>query len=217
MKTQSNYLIRLSVILSLMLFIVSCASVVSQYTKTREIDTIEAYEEFIKNYPDSEFVNEAKKRIEELEDFEVAKTKNTIDSYRAFINKYPESEYVKETEASIRQIYLSDKTINDLIKIFSDNNLNGTYTADKSPAPYKELGVFEGGNFTIAIAKFDDYEIVNISDIVNRTNIDVSIPTESRRYKSTSYKNMNPFLIICVVKNKSLNSKINKIFRSIGK
>lgn len=195
MKTQRIFLTRLLVIFSLLIFIVGCASVSSLYNKARELNTIEAYEEFIQKYPDSELANEAKKRIEELEaskkDFETAKTKNTIESYNVFIVKYPESEYVKEAKLKIREISLLKKTINDVIKVFIDHGFKGKFISDDTPTPFIECGGFKGNNFALLVAKFEDWD--NVYPFINykaeKANIDVSCRHRLKKILSSSRDN----------------------------
>lgn len=158
MKTRKTYATKLLIIFGLILLIVGCASVASHYSEVREIDTIEAYEEFIQKYPDSEFSNEAKEQIDELS----AKSKNTIEGYREFIARHPESDFVKEATVRIKEIFLIDKTINDLISLFINSGIVGVYTPDKSPAPYNERGVFKGSDVVIVIVKYDDDKILYI-------------------------------------------------------
>jgi len=158
MKTRKKYITKLLVIVVLIFFIVGCASIASRYSEVRGIDTIEAYEEFIQKYPDSEYANKARMQIDELS----AKTKNTIEVYREFIVRHPESEFVKEAKVRIKELFLMDKTINDLTVLFINSGIKGVYTPDKSPAHYNECGVFKGWDVVIAIVKYDDDTILHI-------------------------------------------------------
>jgi len=195
MKTQRIFFARLLIIFCLIPFIVGCASVSYLYNKARELDTIEAYEEFIQKYPDSKLANEAKKRIEELEaskkDFETAKTKNTIESYNEFIIKHPESEYVKEAKLKIREISLRKKNINDVIKIFIDHGLKGEYISDDTPTPFIECGVFKGDSFASVVVKFEDW--ISVYPLINnkaqKANIDVSCYHKLKKISPSSQDN----------------------------
>ena len=60
----------------------------AEYRPYQQQNTIEAYQEFIKKYPDNLFVSEAKCSIEHLE-FAPYEQKDTIEGYRDFMKSYP--------------------------------------------------------------------------------------------------------------------------------
>ncbi len=102
-------------ILAAMFLMMSCVTVSSEFKKARNIDTVVAYQEFLKKYPNSEFTKEAKKRIEELE-YEKAKSENTIESYQRFIEKYPDSEFgsTAKEKIAIQKDFETAKTKNTI-------------------------------------------------------------------------------------------------------
>jgi len=59
------------------------------YNEAVKQDTIEAYSEFIANNPDGAHVEDAKKRLVELE-WEKTEKANTVKAYKSFIAKYKE-------------------------------------------------------------------------------------------------------------------------------
>ena len=59
------------------------------YNEVQEADTIEAFEEYIANYPTSRFLFQSEVRLEELY-FEKAETEKTLEAYDVYIEKYPE-------------------------------------------------------------------------------------------------------------------------------
>uniref|UniRef100_A0A7C3MMR5 Tetratricopeptide repeat protein n=1 Tax=Dictyoglomus thermophilum TaxID=14 RepID=A0A7C3MMR5_DICTH len=82
------------------------------YEKARELyydakykEAIEAYRKFIKDFPDSEYADDAQYEIalsyEFLEDY-----KKAIEEYEKLIKNYPNSEYVESAKSSID--YLKD-------------------------------------------------------------------------------------------------------------
>jgi len=50
----------------LLLFLSGCATLKSDFEQAKRIDSIQAYDEFLKKYPNSEFSNQALIRMEEL-------------------------------------------------------------------------------------------------------------------------------------------------------
>jgi len=88
------------------LFLVGCASMESSYRRTQSLDTVAAYEDFIKSYPDSPFTKEAKRRFQELKGkkaFEEAETRNTKTAYEEFIYRYPNSEFTEEARERVTE------------------------------------------------------------------------------------------------------------------
>jgi len=117
METQNNLLTKMFVISVLIFIMVGCASMLSRYNKVKEIDTIEAYEEFIQKYPDSEFAKEAKKSIEELK-YEKTKSENTIEAFQRFIEKYPGTEFLKEANKRIEKLEYEKSKSENTIEAF---------------------------------------------------------------------------------------------------
>ncbi len=72
--------------------LLNCATMRSQYDEARRIDSIEMYEKYLENYPDSSYNKEIKNRIMEL-NFEDAMNQDTTFAYKKFLEKYPYSQY----------------------------------------------------------------------------------------------------------------------------
>jgi len=82
----------------------SCATPASKFNYASRINTISSYEEFIRRYPDSPYVSEARKKIQKLKEeaaFKEAESKNSIAAYRHFIEMYPDSELVEKAKNRI--------------------------------------------------------------------------------------------------------------------
>lgn len=70
-------------------------------------DTIEAYENYVKVYPDGEYIIHARERLQGVnarKAWRVAEKRNTEDDYQSFINHYSYSEYVEQARAKISQM-----------------------------------------------------------------------------------------------------------------
>ena len=78
---------KLILISVMMVYSITCFSQKGKWAKTQEINTCESYQEFLEKYPNSEFYEEAKQRLIELE-FNKAIQKNTVDGYKLFLKKY---------------------------------------------------------------------------------------------------------------------------------
>lgn len=77
------------------------------YNEAVKQDTIEAYSEFIANHPDGKHVEDAKKRLVELE-WEKTEKANTLEAYNSFIAKYKEypsdSDYIGLAQKNVRKL-----------------------------------------------------------------------------------------------------------------
>jgi len=80
----------------------SCNTVERDWEKTNEKNSIEAFTEFISKHPESDYLGEAKLKIELLEWEKISK-ENSIESYSQFIIKFPESVHLIEANAKIEQ------------------------------------------------------------------------------------------------------------------
>ncbi len=108
------------------------------FDKTQQENTIEAYQEYIKTYPEALQTIKAKQWIDDHyqevlnanheKDYELAKENNTISSYTAFIEKYPLSKYYNYAKDKIYQLQfkenISTYSIEELLnflKLFPQN------------------------------------------------------------------------------------------------
>ena len=78
----------LSICTALVLFLLGCASVDSSWKTAKQVNTIESYETFLKNYPDSEYAVRAKMLIETLY-WKKARRINTVQAYENFLTLQP--------------------------------------------------------------------------------------------------------------------------------
>lgn len=74
-------------------------------------DTPTAYLEFLAKYPDSEFAEMARERIEALKEsgaWERAQFRNTQPGYTGFIEKFPDSAFVADAEQKLLELQRDD-------------------------------------------------------------------------------------------------------------
>lgn len=71
-----------------------------RFAKAGEIETVEAYEEFIEKYPQSEYITDARDRIEEIA-YRNAENEGTIKAFELFLKECPDSSF---TNAAKRKI-----------------------------------------------------------------------------------------------------------------
>jgi hypothetical protein len=66
----------------------------------RGVNTIKAYQEFLKKHPDSEFSEEAKAKLEPLA-YQKAVDTDTLQGYAAYLIQYPQGAHKDESRARI--------------------------------------------------------------------------------------------------------------------
>ncbi len=82
----------------------------SSWKKAKESNTITAYSAFLEKYPQSEFSDEAKRQIKNL-DWQRAKRYNTVRSFTEFIDKYPDSENTDKAKIHIKELKIKQKEL----------------------------------------------------------------------------------------------------------
>lgn len=85
--------------LALTIGLCGCSRQQSDWQKTRESNTPEAYEQFLKKYPSGEFTAQAQARLKELydeRDWRKARDADTPEAYQAYLNQYPEGQSATE-------------------------------------------------------------------------------------------------------------------------
>lgn len=81
----------------------SCFPQKGKWKKAQKINTIESYQEFLNNYPGSEFYDEAKNKLIESE-FRKAESINSIDGYTEYLGKYENSPYTEQAENKLMEL-----------------------------------------------------------------------------------------------------------------
>jgi hypothetical protein len=81
------------------------------FKEARQTNTLRAYYEYLKAFPDGRFVEEAKKRIAEMEGtekdrkaFEAAQRRNTADAYAAYLKAFPNGTYAAQARKRLEMI-----------------------------------------------------------------------------------------------------------------
>lgn len=75
-------------VLAVLLLLTGCAS--QAYQRAKEADTLEAYQDFLRQYPKDDMAEPAEARIEELE-FAQAQKLHTVLAYKRFLEAHPEA------------------------------------------------------------------------------------------------------------------------------
>jgi hypothetical protein len=110
MKTNRIPIVfNLLISLILLITIVSCETPQGEFEKAKEINTIVAYNSFIKKFPQDTLVYEARKQLARLEYLNFAK-KPSLGELLKYKDKYPNSNYLD----SVKNIQLAAKNYNGI-------------------------------------------------------------------------------------------------------
>jgi cell division protein FtsN len=87
-----------------------CSRQQSDWQKTRETNTTDSYEQFLKKYPTGEFTAQAQARVKELyeeRDWQKARDTDTPEAYQAFLKQYPEGKWTEEARIRVENFTLA--------------------------------------------------------------------------------------------------------------
>jgi outer membrane protein assembly factor BamD (BamD/ComL family) len=112
------------IVLGAMLFCIvmlgsNCSSEKRNYNKARSENTVSAYDNFSKQYPESQYKNEIRSLIDSIH-FHQTKERNTINAYTNFLNMYPESQYKDSINFLIEKAYFTQCQNIDSINSYFD-------------------------------------------------------------------------------------------------
>ena len=100
-------------------FISSCATMHRNWEAAKSTDTIQAYEEFLKRYPEGKFSDEACSRLEELY-FQRATKANTIEVYREFLKRYPWGRFSDKARSRLEELYFQRASKTNTIEAYEE-------------------------------------------------------------------------------------------------
>lgn len=99
-----------SVCCALVLTLGACSRQQSDWQKSRETNTTESYEQFLKKYPSGEFTAQAQARVKELyeeRDWQKARDLDTPEAYQGFLKQYPEGKWTEEARIRVENFTLA--------------------------------------------------------------------------------------------------------------
>ena len=102
--------IALGLCCAVVLALSGCSRQQSDWQKTRETNSTDAYEQFLKKYPSGEFTAQAQARVKELyeeRDWQKARDADTPEAYQAFLKQYPEGKWTEEARIRVENFTLA--------------------------------------------------------------------------------------------------------------
>jgi cell division protein FtsN len=100
----------LAICCAVLIGIGGCSRQQSDWQKTREANSTDAYEQFLKKYPSGEFTAQAQARLKgmyEERDWQKARDADTPDAYQAFLKQYPEGKWTEEARIRVENFTLA--------------------------------------------------------------------------------------------------------------
>jgi outer membrane protein assembly factor BamD (BamD/ComL family) len=116
-------------ILFMALISVRCATTGADWETSRKLNTVCGYQVFLKNHPESEYISDAKVRIEELE-WQKTKTENSYKAYKKFLRHYPQSKHAEEAKEEVEWEIAHSKDTIEAYKYFLDMYPHGKYAEE---------------------------------------------------------------------------------------
>ncbi len=110
--------------------VTACSGQQSDWQKTRATNTTDAYESFLKKYPNGEFAAQAHARAKELyeeRDWQKARDLDSADAYQAFLKQYPDGKWAEEARIRVENFSLAAAPTN------GTSASAGTGAADAEP------------------------------------------------------------------------------------
>jgi len=98
-----------------LLCLAACSRQQSDWEKTRAANTTDAYELFLKKYPNGEFGRQAQARLKELyeeRDWQKARDTDSAEAYQAFLKQHPEGKWSEEARIRIENFTLASAPSN---------------------------------------------------------------------------------------------------------
>jgi cell division protein FtsN len=100
----------LAICCAVLIGIGGCSRQQSDWQKTREANSTDAYEQFLKKYPSGEFNAQAQARLKEMyeeREWQKARDADTPDAYQAFLKQYPEGKWTEEARIRVENFTLA--------------------------------------------------------------------------------------------------------------
>lgn len=171
---------------------ITCFSQKGKWKKAQEINTIESYQKFLDKYPDSEFTEDAKINLIDLEYDKSIKT-NTIEAYNDFLNKYPKNHHKYDVNERLSKLERKKKRV-DKEQALSKQILSSG-PEDRFIIPGIKANVYKSKNsLTIIQIKNDEVNEIRFLHVLPddiETSIIFQVEKLSHGGTSTSLYQMN--------------------------
>jgi hypothetical protein len=156
-------LVLISVIL---VFSFTCNAQKGKWKKVQKINTIESYQDFLRNYPDSEFSQEAELNLIDLE-YEKAKKINTVSGYNYFLESYKNNnKHNEHARNSIIELEFKNaikentlKTYENFLRKYPENKYKKEILARIVHFPYANYNL---AKLNLGSKQYENVKIINM-------------------------------------------------------
>jgi len=107
---RKSHIVWLGLAVSAALALSGCSHVSEDWKAAQTADTSEAYQDFLRQHPDSEFGVSAQERIKQLaedRDWKQASTADTLDAYQQFVAAHADGKWAQEARVRIENFQLN--------------------------------------------------------------------------------------------------------------
>jgi len=101
------------------LIFISCSAEKKDWENAESENSITAYEDYLKQYPQGKFADEGRSRIEAIQ-YEKAEATNTIEAYTDFLKRYAEGEFADRARSKVESIYFNETKITNSVEAYKD-------------------------------------------------------------------------------------------------
>lgn len=138
-------------ILGALLLLGGCSREAGDWKSAQGADTIEAYDGFLKQHPQSEFAAQALERTKQLaeeRDWQVATQADSADAYQQFLTQYPEGKWAQEARVRIENFNVMDGSTSAA----APPTAAPVAAAAEAPPPVKQQATAESATASVAPA-----------------------------------------------------------------
>ena len=110
---------KLFIIAAMLVGLAGCNSAEVRWEKARSENTVEAYRDYLKHYPDGRYVYAAQAEMEKLS-FANARKRNTVSAYEEYLKEYPKGKNADIARAEMETLAFADAQRRDTIGAYED-------------------------------------------------------------------------------------------------
>lgn len=94
-----------------------CTNTTKEWENAEKINTIEAYDAFLKKHPSSEFTDKANKKTEDIK-WQKTKEQNTVESFEKYLKEYPKGLYSALAKQQVENIKWQEAQESNTVESF---------------------------------------------------------------------------------------------------
>jgi hypothetical protein len=184
MKNHMASLALGAILLGLNLYGLGCTSEEErQYKKSISENTVSAYEDFLKRYPESQYRDSVKSSIAKIhfKQWEDTRMRNTLEGYELFLSHFPESEYSQGAVDSIAKIEaLEDASFRSWLSKKHENEIKELKTDGKYIYSQTNIGKWKALHsewetlaepFLTEVISYDEYGLYHSMTLRNSAGV----------------------------------------------